>query len=242
MKKETPNLEPQIFDVAGSERSYLTNAPIRSPKFILIVFHGNGGTAEGFAKKYPLHSLFPGGMIVFLQGIPGIGGGFDPKGLKNGWQRKKGDGDDRDLHAIDALIKKLTVEYPLLKDKIYAMGHSNGGRFTYLLWSEKVHLFKGFIINAHQGVDLIDKGIESKSAMIITGKTDRIVNNANQLKSAELIKSILICDQSEMVNEELTIYSNKKSGLCLHHYIHSGGHDLPKAALKFIAEFIETTT
>ncbi len=239
MKKiETPDLLFQSFDVKGNERTYWCQEPKGPATCILVVFHGNGGTADGFAKKYPIHGLLPDALVVYLQGIPGIGGGFDPKGLKNGWQRKKGDGDDRDLYAIDELVKKLIKQSPTLKNKVYAMGHSNGGRFTYLLWSERAALFNGFIINAHQGVDLLEKGVDPKSAMIITGKTDRVVNNANQLKSAELIKTTLNSDQSEVINEELTIYLNKKSGLRLHHYIHGGGHDLPKTALKYVVEFL----
>lgn len=240
-KADIPPLTLHGFEAAGKERTYWSNEPASPPQFILIVFHGNGGTAEGFANKYMLHGMMPEGLIVYLQGIPGIGGGFDPKGLKNGWQRKKGDGDDRDLYAIDVLIKDLIAQYPDLKDKIFALGHSNGGRFTYLLWSQRPALFKGFIINAHQGVDLIEAGIEPRSAMVITGRQDKVVNNANQLKSAELVKTLLQCDQSRVVNGELTIYSSKLNALSLYHYIHIGGHDLPKPALKFVQTFIEQT-
>jgi len=238
-KTESTPLTTHTFEVNGTTRSYLSNDEVPTPKYIVIVFHGNGGTAEGFAKKYVLQNIFSEGLIVYLQGIPGIGGGFDPKGLKNGWQRKKGDGDDRDLYAIDMLVKHLKSTYPKLKDKIYAMGHSNGGRFTYLLWSERAGLFNGFIINAHQGVDLLGAELEPRSAMIITGRQDRVVNNANQLKSADLVQSLLQCDSHEIINDELTIYRNIKTGLRLHHYIHLGGHDLPKPALKFIAAFLE---
>lgn len=237
-KTESTPLTTHTFEVNGTTRSYLSNDEVPTPKYIVIVFHGNGGTAEGFAKKYVLQNIFSEGLIVYLQGIPGIGGGFDPKGLKNGWQRKKGDGDDRDLNAMDVLVELLQRQYPKLQDQIYAMGHSNGGRFTYLLWSERSALFKGFVINAHQGVDLLTAGVEPRSAMILTGRQDRVVNNANQLKSAELVQSLLQCDTHQTINDELTIHSNKKTGLHLHHYIHLGGHDLAKPSLKFIAEFI----
>ena len=239
MKKvDIPPLQLHTFEVNGKERTYLSNETPESPSFILIVFHGNGGTADGFAKKYAIHSLMPDGLIIYLQGIPGIGGGFDPKGLKNGWQRKKGDGEDRDLNAIDVLVNDLINKYPSLKNNVFAMGHSNGGRFTYLLWSERASLFKGFIINAHQGIDLIEAGIHPKSGMIITGRQDKVVNNVNQLKSAELIKALLKCDQSEVINDELTKYSSSKNDYTLYHYIHLGGHDLAKPALKYVAEFL----
>lgn len=230
-------LETHAFTAAGKDRTYLQFVPA-SPENIILVFHGNGGTADGFAKKYVLEKYCSRSVVIYMEGIPGIGGGFDPKGLKNGWQRKKGDGEDRDLFAIDELVGILKKDFPKLKDRIYAMGHSNGGRFTYLLWSERPDAFKGFIINAHQGVDLLEAGLQPKSAMIITGKQDRVVNHVNQLKSAELIKQLIQFNHTQPVNDELTIYSNTKTKLHLNHFIHPGGHDVPKPALPFVANFI----
>ena len=67
------------------------------------------------------------------------------------------------------------------------MGHSNGGRFTYLLWNQRPDLFNGFVINAHQGTDLFEKSVPAKSAFISTGSQDKVVNNANQMKSATMV-------------------------------------------------------
>lgn len=224
------------FTLNGVERNYL-KAAASDAKNIVIVFHGNGGTAEGFQKKYVLEKHFTSSIVIYLQGIPGIGGGFDPKGLKNGWQRKQGDGDDRDIKAIEILINLLAKEYPNLKNHIWAMGHSNGARFTYLLWHLKTDLFEGFIINAHQGVDLLEQQVNAKPAFVCTGKQDKVVNNANQLKSVEIIKNQLQLTTINKTSEELTVYSNGK-GDKVAHYIHAGGHDLPKSVLSYMNEFM----
>lgn len=238
MKPQTHSLpEEHSLVVHGVERSYLVYHPEKTPGSIVLVCHGNGGTALGFATKYRLHTHLTGSITIYIQGIPGIGGGFDPKGLKNGWQRKAGDGADRDLHFIDALVPHLRMTYPELKDELFAFGHSNGGRFVYLLWSMRAEYFKGFIINAHQGVDLLSMAL-ARRAMVITGSQDKVVNNANQLKSAEMIKQLLEADEAKVINEQLTVYTNTHSGYFLYHYIHPGGHDVPKSALPFVAEFI----
>ncbi len=238
-KADAPSLIQKSILVNGVERIYL-QSDTPHPKYAVIVFHGNGGTAEGFAKKYGIEKTLDNALVIYLQGIPGIGGGFDPKGLKNGWQRKKGDGDDRDLYALDALVHKISIEFPFLENKIYAMGHSNGGRLTYLLWNQRPDLFAGFIVNAHQGVDLLEQTVIPKNAFIITGKQDRVVNNANQMKSVDIIKSTLNLHEKNLINDELTIYSDKAKSLNLGHYIHPGGHDLPKTALKFLKEYLDT--
>jgi len=230
-------VEEKSFMVLGVERQFLVYNPVHTATNIVLVFHGNGGTALGFANKYHIHNHLTESITVYIQGIPGIGGGFDPKGLKNGWQRKAGDGGDRDLHFMDVLIPQLRLSYPGLKESIFAFGHSNGGRFVYLLWSLRAEYFKGFIINAHQGVDLLALALARK-CMVITGSQDKVVNNANQLKSADMIKQILETDESKVVNEQLTIYTNSHSEYFLYHYIHGGGHDVPKSALPFVNEFM----
>lgn len=237
MKKEKISIPitPGSFDVQGVERNYLL-AENESADSIILVFHGNGGTADGFAKKYALEKVFIHSHIIYLQGIPGIGGGFDPKGLKNGWQRKKGDGNDRDLIAIDILIKLLTTKYPELKNKIYAMGHSNGGRFAYLLWQQRPEHFAGFIINAHQATDLFTEVLTPKSAFISTGKKDNVVNNANQFKTVDIVKSKLDLRAANVIDDALHIYNQPGTAIKLVHFIHEGGHDLPKTALRMIQE------
>jgi len=239
-KTELASNSIHSFLVNGTERNYIKAEPF-DPKNIVFVFHGNGGTADGFKKKYVLEKVFTRSVVIYLQGIPGIGGGFDPKGLKNGWQRKSGDGDDRDLKAIDILLPIVLKEYPDLKNQIYAMGHSNGGRFVYLLWNQRPALFNGFIINAHQGVDLLEQSVPPKSAFICTGSQDKVVNNSNQMKSVAIIKEALLLQSIENKTDQLTVYTDKGKSISLFHYIHAGGHDLPKLVLPWINEFLIKT-
>jgi polyhydroxybutyrate depolymerase len=229
--------ETKYIQMQEVQREYLLCIPLQAPAGIVLVFHGNGGTAQGFSNKFHLQKAFPDFVVAYIQGIPGIGGGFDPKGLKNGWQRKLGEGEDRDLRLMDVLVPELLREWPFLKDRVFAFGHSNGGRFVYLLWNQRPDLFRGFIVNAHQGTDLLNT-VQPKNAMVLTGTKDRVVNNVNQMKSAEMIRTRLETDHEKKVNDQLTIYSNRSTGLCLYHYIHPGGHDLPKTSIPFIGKFL----
>ena len=76
-----------------------------------------------------------------------------------------------------------------------------------------------------------------KSAFISTGTKDNVVNNANQIKTAELIKTKLGLSIAEKVDDMFTIYKNQASDIKLYHFLHGGGHDLPKTALKYIQNY-----
>lgn len=49
-KTELPPSSFHSFHVNGVERNYIKVEPL-NPKNMVIVFHGNGGTAEGFQKN-----------------------------------------------------------------------------------------------------------------------------------------------------------------------------------------------
>ncbi|MFY8056754.1 MAG: hypothetical protein ACOVRM_03375, partial [Planctomycetaceae bacterium] len=61
--------------------------------------------------------------------------------LITGWQKSAGDQQDRDLKFFDVVLQSLRSEYRVDDRRIYATGHSNGGGFTYLLWSERSAVF-----------------------------------------------------------------------------------------------------
>ncbi len=48
---------------------------------------------------------------------------------------------DRDLKFFDAVLLKLKSDYQVDKSRTYATGNSNGGNFTYLLWSQRGEVF-----------------------------------------------------------------------------------------------------
>ena len=79
-----------------------------------------------------------------MQGLPTPGQLTDPEGKRNGWQKTVGDQKDRDLKFFDAVLTKLKADYKVDESRIYSMGHSNGGGFTYLLWAARGDQFAAF--------------------------------------------------------------------------------------------------
>src|SRR5262249_44526201 len=130
-----PLLETKQYLVEGTPRSADIYAPARPSARPALVFgfHGHGGSAANAARTFHIHELWPEAVVVYLQGLPTPGGRTDAAGLKAGWQVTAGGQGDRDLKFFDAAYSDLTKRFRVDLDRVYAIGHSNGGRFVYLL-------------------------------------------------------------------------------------------------------------
>ena len=92
------------------------------------------------ARSFGYHTLWPEAIVVYMQGLP-TPGKTDPDGKQPGWQRLAGDQQDRDFKFFDAVLADLKKDYKVDAKRVYATGHSNGGGFTYLLWSTRGDIF-----------------------------------------------------------------------------------------------------
>src|SRR5262245_32516284 len=133
--------EVMTWHVAGFPRSALVFPPIaRTAKPPLIfAWHGHGGKMDGVAESMHFQSLWPEAIIVYPQGL-------DPKTNNDpngglGWQKEKGDDNDRDLKLFDAILATLRQKYSVDDTRIYTTGFSNGTGFSYLLWVERGEVF-----------------------------------------------------------------------------------------------------
>ena len=137
-------------EVEGRSREAIVYKPdkVGTQAPLVLVFHGHGGTAQRAARSLHVHEAWPEACTVYLQGIPTPGRLTDPEGKRNGWQHAAGEHEDRDLKFVDLLLQKLKERYPIDDRKVFAMGHSNGGGFTYHLWRERADRFAGIAPSA----------------------------------------------------------------------------------------------
>lgn len=149
-QQEPQQLEPWKLEVDGVERRALVRIPESArrsaaedgaaPAPLVLAFHGHGGRAPGFARRFALHGEWPEAIVAYPQGLPTPGRLTDPEGRLPGWQGRAGDQGDRDLAFFDALLERLQEEAAVDPDRIHVTGHSNGGGFTYLLLQERGQL------------------------------------------------------------------------------------------------------
>ena len=134
------------FEIEGSKRSALVFAPNETENALVplvIVFHGRGGDSSRFARAVRLHKDWPDAVVVYPRGLR-----VDSQPPMRGWQHRSGQYSDRDLALTDALLERLSNDYPIDPARRYAAGFSNGGHFTLLLMQERASEFASFAVIA----------------------------------------------------------------------------------------------
>jgi polyhydroxybutyrate depolymerase len=233
-------LERRSWMVEGVTREALVYAPPQARTQatpLVLVFHGHGGNMRGITRTLPIHTLWPEAIVVYPQGLPTPGRSFDREGKQPGWQYAAGDGDNRDLKFVDAMLDTLRQEYRVDERRIFATGHSNGGVFTYLLWEEKARLFAAVAPcaagnrNAYQ--------LTPKPVLHVAGERDNIVKFAAQQRMIEALRSINQCaDESKPWGTNAVVYASRVDAPVVA-LIHPGGHEVPPEAAPAIVRFFK---
>lgn len=205
---------------------------------LVLMFHGHGGNAGRQARKHAIHAHWPEAVVVYPQGLPGIPRITDPQGVRSGWQMRPGQAEDRDLHFVDRLLEEIPKRYPIDPARIYAAGHSNGGRFAAVLWSARPDRFAAFASGCGQGGRWI-RGAQPKPVMMIMGESDRIVPIRGQLRSVELARELLATNPAVATRDGYLTRENGVDGLELVTYIHPGGHEWPAESTPHLVEFFK---
>jgi polyhydroxybutyrate depolymerase len=228
------------LDVDGVERQAMVRIPDiarQSNAPVVFVFHGHGGNARAAARSFNIHEEWPEAVFVFMQGLNTPGKLTDPEGKLPGWQNLPGVQGDRDLKFFDTLFARLKTECRVDTNRVFATGHSNGGGFTYLLWSERPALFSAFAPSA-AAVPYVAR-LKPKPAMHLAGEDDRLVKFSWQQLTMNAVRRVNQCtNESQPWGDSGKLYPST-SGAPFLTLIHSGGHELHPQAGKWIVKFFK---
>jgi polyhydroxybutyrate depolymerase len=228
--------EVQNFDVNGVKREAIVCAPTaKTAAPLVFVFHGHGGNMRQSQRSFGIDKLWPEAVVVYPQGLPSKGK-TDPEGIRNGWQQKKGDAGDRDLAFFDLMLSTLKKEHKIDGKRVYVTGHSNGGRFTYLLWSERHDTFAAVAPSASPGMF----GLKPLPAFIVAGEQDTLVPFRVQQLSINTVRRVLGTDESKAKVDGYTHIELGPHGMDLGTYIFPGPHTFPREAATKIVEFFKS--
>lgn len=233
-------LERRTWTVENQERTALVHIPPDAAKTetpVVFAFHGHGGSALQASLSFRMHTLWPDAIVVYMTGLPTPGVLTDPEGKRNGWQNREGLHGDRDLKFFDAVLATLKNEYKLDERRIYAMGHSNGGGFTYLLWQTRPDVFAAF---APSGAFTMQaRSLKPKPAMHIAGKNDELVKFAFQERTIEAVRKVDGCAETgEEWAANCTLYPSK-TGTPFVTFLYNGTHKYPAEAPALIVRFFK---
>jgi len=208
-----------------------------TPLPVVFAFHGHGGNAMQASRSFRFQEHWPEALVVYMQGVPTPGQLTDPEGKRNGWQKAVGDQNDRDLKFFDALLAQLRKDYSVDDRRIYSTGHSNGGGFTYLLWSARPEKFAAFAPSAAVARSI--PGMKPKPAMHIAGENDPLVKYAWQAAAIKAVKIVNGCeDKGEEWAPQCTRYPSK-NGAPFVTLIHPGDHKYLAEASPLIVKFFK---
>lgn len=123
-------LQTRKMTVGGKTRDYLRFIPAGvtagTPVAVVLGFHGSGGTAAKARGMFDLEAK-AGAKAIFIypQGLPDPA--FDGD---NRWNPTKG---SDDYAFVDQLIAEVETSHCVDRDRIFAVGFSNGARMTSML-------------------------------------------------------------------------------------------------------------
>jgi len=241
-------LKAREWKVGDTTREALVYVPAKAaqePCPLVFVFHGHGGTMKHAATKMAIHTHWADAICIYPQGLNTPGKLTDPEGKRSGWQTNPGDQADRDLKWVDEMLKSLRKDYKVDDKRIYATGHSNGGRFTQLLWAERGDVFAAVAPSGTTATTLT-KSLKPKPCLHIAGEKDELVKFAWQKATMDAVRKINGCDADgkawQKTEDPPGMLYPSKDGTPLVVLIYPGGHTYPADAPRRIAAFFKEFT
>lgn len=227
------------IDVESTPREAVLFVPAKTdePLPVVFAFHGHGGNAQQASRSFRFQEHWPEALVVYMQGLPTPGQLTDPEGKRNGWQKSVGDQKDRDLKFFDALLAQLKQDYKIDDRRLYSTGHSNGGGFTYLLWSARGDKFAAFAPSAAAARYI--PALKPKPAMHIAGENDPLVKFTWQKAAMDAVRIVNGCDdKGEAWAPQCTQYPSKHDAPFVA-LIHPGDHKYLAEASPLIVKFFK---
>jgi polyhydroxybutyrate depolymerase len=128
----------RTISVNGASRSYLLVTPktLDPSPWLVLVFHGDGGTAASFHGALPYENASGSRAVVAY-----------PDGIGTTWDLETLDG-NKDEAFIVALVEELRNEFHVDSTHVYGSGYSSGGFFLNVLACHRPGLLRAFASSA----------------------------------------------------------------------------------------------
>lgn len=186
------------------------NAPL------VLMLHGYGESAEGFRQKtaFEEEANERGFVVVYVTGAPNL----EDKTSSNGWNSGIGKSSNKDVEFLRELSIYLCDTYNLDKERIYAVGFSNGAFMTHRLAMEANDVFAGVVSVAGMMPESIweDKTNDCKINIFqITGEKDDVVpknkDGSAKYSNAPAIEDVIAyyVDSNDLTLSETTTIGKK---------------------------------
>src|SRR5262245_19718790 len=227
--------------VEGVARVALVYAPpaaktTRTP--LVFGFSGHGGTAAQAARQFAMNREWPEAISVAMQALPTPGRFIDFEGKESGWQLRQGHMGDRDLKFFDALLARLKQDYQVDEKRVYALGLSSGGYFTFLLWAARAEVLTAVAPAASEAADMLP-ALKPKPVLFVAGEKDQRVKYEWMRTTMDAVRKLNGCAaEGSPWGEHCTLFPSESSTPVVE-FIHPGGHEYPKGANAAVVRFFK---
>ena len=227
--------------VDGVARSALVYAPPsaktnRAP--VVFGFSGHGGTAAQAARESSMNREWPEAISVYPQALNTPGRFIDFEGKQSGWQLRPGHEGDRDLKFFDALLAHLKKDYQVDDKRVYALGMSSGGYFTFLLWAQRGEVLAAVAPVAAEAADNLPV-LKPKPMIFVGGTDDQRVKYEWMRTTMDAVRKLNGCAAEGSPWGEHCMLFPSTTGTPVVEFVHSGGHVYPKGANAAITRFFK---
>jgi polyhydroxybutyrate depolymerase len=227
--------------VDGHARVALVYAPAsaksnRTP--VVFGFSGHGGTAAQAARESAMNREWPEAISVYPQALNTPGRFMDFEGKQSGWQLRPGHEGDRDLKFFDALLARLKKNYQVDDKRVYALGMSSGGYFTFLLWAQRGEVLTAVAPVAAEAADNLPV-LKPKPVIFVGGTNDQRVKYEWMRTTMDAVRKLNGCAaEGSPWGEHGTLFPST-NGTPVVEFIHPGGHVFPQGANAAIMRFFK---
>ncbi len=141
---------------------------------------------------------------------------------------------------VDAMLQKLQAEYRVDERRLYCMGHSNGGGFTYTLWALRGERWAALAPSAAAPQPERAARLRPLPLLHLAGRTDQVVRFADQERTMAAVRERNGCEATGKPWEEHGTWYESKAGAPMVAYIHAGGHRFPSEFSPAIVKFFKS--
>jgi len=223
-------------NVDGTDRLAYVIAPSHktgSKPPMLLMFHGHGGSAERCMKRFYMEKRWPEAIVVYLEGLEVLTAG----GSGLGWKLLPNN-QNRDIRFVDALLPKVLKQYNGDPKEVFAWGFSNGGMFTYTLWSARPNKFAGFCPSGACIVSDDFKLTQPKPAFVTISGNDETVPTILQKAALAQVERV---DGSAKTGKRYGSAGTYFKGLKpVVMWDYNGGHEFPFESFPKLIEFFKS--
>ncbi len=235
---EAERVELSVDGITRAARVYVPTWAKTVPTPVVFAFHGHYGSASNAARDYGIQRKWPEAIVVYMQGLNTPGRFIDPEGKETGWQMQPGNQGDRDLKFFDAMLAHLKQDYRVDDKHIYALGHSGGGYFVYLLWATRGDVLAGVAPMSSEAAENLPV-LKPKPVLLLAGENDRGIRYEWVRKTMDALRELNGCSADGAPwGEHATLFPSA-TGTPVVEFVHPGGHEVPKGAIAAIARFFK---